>query len=52
MHILWNLTGAGRRRVLPKGKDWICPECERQLKYYWRTCPNDGTKRPDARQES
>jgi hypothetical protein len=42
------MTGAGRRRVKPKGKDWIC-SCGRQLKYYWRNCPACGEARPGAR---
>ena len=46
LHIAWSLTGAGRRRVQPKGRDWFCPTCGRLLRYYWKTCPKDGTHRP------
>jgi len=47
MHIAWSFTGAGRRQVKPKGKDWICG-CGRQLKYYWKKCPACGEGRPNA----
>ena len=40
-------TNAGWRRVLMAAKDWVCPECQAQNKYYWLKCPNCNARRPE-----
>lgn len=40
-------TNAGWRTVRQRAADWICPSCGKPLKGFWKTCPNDGTRRPD-----
>lgn len=41
-----NGTNAGNRVVKPRPRDWVCPECQRHLRYYWVACPVDSTPRP------
>lgn len=49
-------TGAGRKRLpIPEDaacaicrEDWVCPECGKKHRYFWTSCPVDGTPRPEA----
>jgi len=41
-------THAGWRTVNEQSKeDWVCPTCGKLLRYYWTSCPNDSTPRPE-----
>jgi hypothetical protein len=45
-------TGGGRlmgKKKNPLREPWICPTCHEEIPYYWKVCPNDGTRRPDVR---
>ena len=44
-----NGTRAGIKRALkPQSKkDWECSKCGARCKFYWRNCPNCGTKGED-----
>lgn len=41
-------TNAGWRTVrdVPK-ENWTCSECGKSHRYYWVSCPVDGTPRPE-----
>lgn len=39
-------TMAGFKRLFAAAKDWVCPECRAQNKYYWLKCPNCNHRRP------
>ena len=41
-------TNAGWKIMRPQmSKDWTCPTCGARNRYYWTTCPVDGTRRPE-----
>lgn len=42
-------TRAGWKLGLkPQNKaDWDCPNCQARCKFYWRSCPNCGQRRPE-----
>jgi len=41
-------TNAGWRIVNAQVKDdWTCQSCGKSLRYYWVSCPIDGTRRPE-----
>lgn len=46
-HVNDGTSDKGRRVVRPRAKDWVCPECQKALRYYWVSCPTDGTRRPE-----
>ncbi len=42
-------TAAGVKNALKlqNKADWICAKCSARCKFYWRNCPNCGTRRED-----
>lgn len=41
-------TNAGIRVVKAQPRnDWVCPVCGKRHRYYWTSCPTDGTPRPE-----
>lgn len=40
-------TNAGWKRVRQRAAGWICPQCGKPLKGFWKACPLDNTPRPE-----
>jgi hypothetical protein len=46
-HVNDGTSDPGRRVVKERAEDWVCPSCGKALRYYWVSCPVDGTRRPE-----